>query len=125
MENASWGVGENGLDGPGGGGLFFEIACDAAEGAACSGGAGEGVDAAAGLVPDFWAGGFEVSTPVGCVVELVGPDGVFESLGVPFGLVVVVFWVFVRDCGHGEDFGAEEAEEVDFPLRLVVGHVDY
>lgn len=42
-----------------------------------------------------------------------------------FGLVVVVFGIIEGYGGDGVDFCTQETEEVDFPLGLRVGHVDY
>lgn len=66
-----------------------------------------------------------MSEPVCGVVELVCPDGVWSVFGVLGRKVVVVFGIFVGDGGDGDDFRAEETEEVDFALGLGVGHVDY
>ena len=107
MQDAARWVREVGFDAAARGG--FEVARHARQGAARAGGAGEGVEVAGGLVPDFRAGGLEVGAPVGDVVELVRPDRVWGALGVAFGLVVVVFRVVEGDGGDGEDFGAEEA----------------
>lgn len=43
---------------------------------------------------------------VGRVVELVGPDGVIEALGVASSLVVVVLGVVERHGRDGVHFGA-------------------
>lgn len=82
---------------------LLEIAGYAGKGAAGASGAGEPVEGAAELRPEFGTGGLDVGAPVGGVVELVGPDCVTEGFGVAFGFVVVVFGVFVGDClGGGE-----------------------
>ena len=53
---------------------LFQRDGDAGQGAAGADRAGEAVDLAAGLLPDFRAGAFDMGLAVGDIVELVGPD---------------------------------------------------
>jgi hypothetical protein len=65
-----------------------------------------------------------VRLPISGVVELVRPDGVVERVGIASGLMVVVLGVLESHGRHGTDVCAEQAEEINFALRLRVGHVD-
>ena len=76
---------------------FLQVPDGARERSARTGGARECVHLAARLAPDLGTGGLDVSFSIGCVVELVGPHGVFEGLGVTLGLVVVVLGVVKGD----------------------------
>jgi hypothetical protein len=116
------GVGEEALDAAVAD--VLEVAGYAGKRAAGTCCASESVDLATGLVPDLRASGLNVRLAVGGVVELVGPDGVVEALGVALGLVVVVLRVVEGDGGDGVDFSAEEPQQVNLALRLRVRHVD-
>jgi hypothetical protein len=68
------------------------------QGASGAGGADESVKlTSVGLLPDLRAGREDMGASVGRVVKLVGPNGVFEGLGVTLGLVVVVLGVVKGD----------------------------
>ena len=69
--------------------------------------AGKPVNFPGCLFPDLGACGFNVRTTIRRVVELVCPDAVGSSFGVAFGLVIVVFGVFVGHRGHGVNFGSQ------------------
>lgn len=94
-------VGEPALDAPLT--LVLEEACGSSERTAGSSSGDESVELpAVGLRPDLWTGRVDVRLPVGDIVELVGPDGVFEGFGVPAGLVVVILRVIKGDSWRGE-----------------------
>lgn len=103
---------------------------DAGQGAPRARCAGEGVDFAVGLSPDFRARGLNVCPSVRDVVELVRPYravlGIFllQSFRVSFGLPVVVLRVLPRNGRDRIHFGAQQSQQVDLALRLCVGHVD-
>ena len=82
-------------------GLLRKVAGDTGQRTACAGRANECIEfAAVGLFPDFRAGGEDMRIAVGGVVELVGPYGVVERVGVPLRLVVVVLRVVkCHSCG--------------------------
>ncbi len=123
MQHAAWRVSKPALHAPFA--LLLQVARGARQRASGAGSGDEAIElAAVGLLPDLRAGRLDVRLAVGGVVELVGPDGVVEALGVPLGLVVVVLRVVERDGGHRVNLGAEHAEEVNLLLRLRVGHVD-
>lgn len=115
-------VGEPALHAAVGG--FLKVSGYAGNGTCCSGGAGESVKLAIGLGPDFRTGSLDMRLAVGSVVELVCPDGVVEGGGVAGGLVVVVLRVLEGYRWHRTDVCAQQAKEVNFALRLGVGHVD-
>ncbi|KAJ0162558.1 hypothetical protein CTA2_4379, partial [Colletotrichum tanaceti] len=122
VQHAAGRVGEERLDAAAAD--VLEVPRDAGERARGARGAGEGVDAAARLLPDLGPRGLDVGAAVGRVVELVRPDGVVEPLGVAPRLVVVVVRVLERHGGHGVDLGAQQPQQVDLALGLRVGHVD-
>jgi hypothetical protein len=103
---------------------ILEVPGDAGERARRASRAGKSVDLALGLSPDLGPRRLDMGAAVGRVVELVGPDGVVEALGVAARLVVVVLRVVEGDGWDRVDLGAEQPEEVDLALRLRVGHVD-
>lgn len=78
-------------------GDLLQVPNGAREGTACPGRTCKRVNLAVSLTPDFGTGRLDVGFPVGRVVELVGPHGVFEGFGVPFCLVVVVLGVVKGD----------------------------
>src|SRR5205823_5603836 len=71
-------VGADDLDG---GVAFLEVAADAGDGAAGADPGDEGVDLAAGLLPDLRAGAAVVRGGVGLVGVLVGLEGAGDLLG--------------------------------------------
>lgn len=86
--------------------LLLQVPGNTAQGTASACGAGESVDLAVQLLPDLGSSGLDMGTAVGGVVELVGPDGVLEALGMAGSLVVVVLGVVERHGGDGVHFGA-------------------
>ena len=103
---------------------------DPGEGAAGTDGADEGVDLAAGLLPDLGAGRFCMRVAVGDIVELVGKDSamlafVGKPRRHPSGNLHVIVWVFVRHGRHFDDGGAECAERVLFLFGLGLGNDDH
>lgn len=58
-----------------------------------------------------------------CVVKLIRPNRVVESLGVISSEVVIIFWIVVRDRRDWVNFRAEHTEEVNLLLTLWNGLV--
>lgn len=86
--------------------LLLQEPGNSSQGTSSTGRAGESVNLTVQLLPDLRSSGLDMGAAVGRVVELVGPDGVLEALGVASSLVVVVLGVV--EC-HGRDgvhFGA-------------------
>jgi hypothetical protein len=104
--------------------FLLEVARGACQRAAGARRAGEGVDLAGCLVPYLRPCGLDVCLAVCDVIELVCPDGIVKTVCVALGLVVVVLGVIKRDRGHRIHFRTQQAQQVYFPLRLGVGHVD-
>ena len=106
----------------------FSSAClqrhrDTGERAAGADRAGEAVDLAVGLAPDFRPGGFDVALAVGDIVELVRPDravvlGLRQLLGEPPGNLHVVIGVGVGDRRHLDQLRAAQAQHVLLLLAL-------
>ena len=81
-------------------------------------------------VPDFLCRRFDMSLPVGDIVELVGPYRPARKLAVqPFRQACRIFHVIVRIfVGHGrhfDEFGAIDLQRVLLLLRLGVGDHDH
>lgn len=122
MENTARRIGNDTLDATIAYG--FEVSRDASDGASSATCTSESVNFTASLIPDFGTSGLDVGATISNIVELVGPDGVFEAFGVSASLVVVVFRILKGDGRHGIDFGAEQSQEIDLALGLGVGHVN-
>lgn len=105
--------------------LLLQVAGDAGQGAASAGSAGESVDAAMRVVPDFWAGCCVVCLAVGEIVELLGPDGVGQFLCEAAGDFLVIVVVGVGDGFDGAHFGAKGAQDGEFFLGLGFGDDDH
>ena len=86
----------------------FQIPGHAGQRTAGAGGAGKSVDGAVRLGPDLWAGRLDMGAAIGHVIELVGPHGIVDALGMSLGLMIVVLWILVRYGGDRVDFGAEQ-----------------
>ena len=104
--------------------LLLQIAGNATERAAGSGGAGERIDASLRITPDFGAGGPIVRVTICGVVELVA-DGRAKFLGHPRRELLVVIRVGVGHGLHDAHFGTQRAQQRCFLRRLVVGHHDH
>ena len=103
---------------------FLQGQRHAGQGAAGAAGAGEGIDRAAGLLPDFRSGAGAVAFPIRQVVELVGPERA-GFLGQPARDMHVVARVAVRLRRHQPQVGADHAQEVDLLFRLRLRHHDH
>ena len=122
VQNRAWRVRQDALDVAA---HALQVAGHAGKRSACSRGTCPRVDLAVELRPDLGPRGLDVCLAVSKVVKLVGPHGVFQRIGVPLGLVVVVGRVVVRHGRHRVHLGAQEPERVHLALRLRVGHVDH
>lgn len=122
MQDTSRRIGEDTLDAAFTDGL--EVSCDACNSTASTTGACESINVAASLVPDLGTRCLNMCATVGNVVELVGPHGVVEFLGVSLGLVVVVVRVLESDSRDRVDLGTEQSQKINLALGLCVGHVD-
>lgn len=81
--------------------LLLQEPSNSSKSTTSTGGASETIDFTLQLLPDLGSSGLDMGLTVGGVVELVGPDGVVEGLGMAGGLVVVVLGVV--EC-HGGDW---------------------
>ena len=105
VQNRAWRVRQDALDVAA---HALQVAGHAGKRSACSRGACPRVDLAVELRPDLGPRGLDVCLAVSKVVKLVGPHGVFQRVGVPLGLVVVVGRVVVRHGRHRVHLGAQE-----------------
>lgn len=102
----------------------LQIPGDSGQSACRAGRAGKSVDLALRLSPDLGPRRLDVRLPVGCVVELVGPNGIVERLGVSSRLMVVILRIVKRHRRDRVDLRTEQPQQIDLTLRLRVGHVD-
>ena len=87
---------------------------DPRNGAAGSRSAGEAVDLAIHLRPDFFGRGFDMRAAIGDIVELVCPDRIFGLLGKAARGVNEMAGVGIGRGGNENQFGVPSARSVSF-----------
>jgi len=102
---------------------LLQIQRHAGQGAARAHRRNKRADGALGLLPNFRPGRAIMGQPVRGIVKLIRPEPAV-LFGEPAGDVVVIAGLTVRFFGHGNDFGAERAEQTDFFRRLRFGNDD-
>ena len=86
--------------------------------------AGEAVDPALHLLPQFLRRALDMGFAVGGVVELVSPDRAFGFFGETAAGVNEMVGVGIFRRGYGDQLRAQSAQRVHLLLRLVVRHDD-